>query len=123
MRKILIVDDNQDIRALLRCALETVEGFELLEASDGPAALAAVVALQPDLVLMDIMMPGAFDGLEACRRIKASEDGPVPKVILVSAKPEAEARPLAEAAGADLFVAKPFGLFSLVEWLSSLSAH
>ena len=85
MKKILIVDDNPDIRALLHATLDLAQSFEIHEAIDGVTAVEMARSLKPDLVLMDIMMPGEFDGLEACRRIKqvAGEGEVAPKVLLV----------------------------------------
>jgi CheY-like chemotaxis protein len=120
MRKILIVDDNEDIRSLLRITLELANAFELHEAVDGPAALAVVEAIRPDVVLLDIMMPRPFDGVETCRRIKEAYGAAAPRVVLISAKPETEIRAAVQAAGADLFIAKPFGPVTLVERLNQL---
>ena len=67
MRRILIVDDEFSVRSLLRDVLE-LEDYEVAEAEDGPSALAAMAQQRPDLVLLDIMMPG-LDGYEVCRRL------------------------------------------------------
>ncbi len=123
MHKILIVDDSEDIRELLRLTMELAASFEIHEAIDGPSALVAVESLHPDLVLMDIMMPGPFDGVEACRRIKEQFGAKAPKVVLVSAKPESVIQEAVAACGADLFIRKPFGPATLVEKLSKLYAR
>lgn len=120
MRKILIVDDHEDIRRFLRLTLELANAFEIHEAVDGPSALAAAAELQPDVLLLDIMMPGPFDGIETCRRLKAAGGAHAPKVVLVSAKPEADIRAAVQACGADLYIAKPFGPVTLVETLNQL---
>lgn len=122
MRKILIVDDQEDIRTLLRLTLGLANAFEIHEAVDGPAALAAVQTLQPDVLLLDIMMPGPFDGIETCRRVKAAGGAAAPKVVLVSAKPEADIRAAMKECGADLYLMKPFGPVALVEKLNQLYA-
>ncbi len=122
MRKILIVDDHEDIRTLLRLTLGLANAFEIHEAADGPAALAAVQTLQPDVLLLDIMMPGPFDGIETCRRVKAAGGAKAPKVVLVSAKPEADIRTAMADCGADLYITKPFGPVTLVEKLNQLYA-
>ncbi len=123
MHKILIVDDSEDIRELLRLTMELAASFVIHEAIDGPSALVAVESLHPDLVLMDIMMPGPFDGVEACRRIKEQFGAKAPKVVLVSAKPESVIQEAVAACGADLFIRKPFGPATLVEKLSKLYAR
>ena len=121
--KILIVDDNENIRALLHATLDLAGAFDVHEALDGPAAVALAATLQPNLVLMDIMMPGAFEGDEACRQIKAAALAAgiaVPKVILISAKPVDQIRADAQTCGADLFITKPFGPAQLVDAISNL---
>ncbi|MCV2361924.1 response regulator transcription factor [Paucibacter sp. DJ1R-11] len=124
MKKILIVDDNPDIRALLHATLDLAQSFEIHEAIDGVTAVEIARSLKPDLVLMDIMMPGEFDGLEACRRIKhqAGDGEMAPKVLLISAKPRDQVRQQLEDVGADLFMAKPFGPIQLVECIQALFA-
>lgn len=122
MHKILIVDDHADIRDLLRMTLELAQSFEMAEAVNGEAAVAEAERLKPDLVLMDIMMPGAIDGIEACRRIKALPGGDQIKVILVSAKPAEDVRQAVKDAGADLFLSKPFGPLQLVDSIGALYA-
>jgi DNA-binding response OmpR family regulator len=120
VRKILIVDDNEDIRSLLKLTLELANAFEIYEAADGPSAVEAVDTLKPDLMLLDIMMPGPFDGVETCKRVKAAGGAAAPKVILVSAKPEADILAAVKEAGADLYIAKPFGPATLVAKLNQL---
>lgn len=122
MKKILIVDDNPDIRALLHATLDLAQSFEIHETTNGVAAVELARSLKPDLVLMDIMMPGEFDGLEACRRIKqlSLDHGQPPKVLLVSAKPRDQLRQQLEEVGADEFMAKPFGPAQLVACIMAL---
>ncbi|MFY7864191.1 response regulator transcription factor [Roseateles sp.] len=119
-KKVLIVDDNADILALLHATLDLADMFEVFEASDGTTAVALAASLKPEMVLMDIMMPGAIDGLEACRQIKAAGGDAAPKVVLVSAKPVDQIKEGAKASGADLFIAKPFGPVQLVASLTAL---
>ncbi|MDT9000781.1 response regulator transcription factor [Paucibacter sp. APW11] len=121
MHKILIVDDHADIRDLLRMTLDLAQSFDIHEAKNGQEAVDIAATLKPDLVLMDIMMPGPFDGIEACRRIKA-QGGAAIKVILVSAKPAEEIRQAVKEAGADLFMSKPFGPLQLVDSITALYA-
>ncbi|MGM9514917.1 response regulator [Roseateles sp. DB2] len=121
MKKILIVDDQDEIRDLLRMTLELAQSFALSEASNAADALAQVRRDCPDLVLMDVMLPGGMSGLEACRQIKQMPEArPTPKVIIVSARPFEDLRAEFEASGADLFIAKPFGPIQLVQGISSL---
>jgi two-component system, OmpR family, response regulator len=102
-RTILVVDDDAHIRQLLVFALEKA-GQKAIEAEDGEAALAAVAAHQPDLVILDINMP-KMDGLEVCRRLRA--DGDLPILFLSSRDDEID-RVLGIELGGDDYVAKPF---------------
>lgn len=118
-KRILIVEDQADLRKLVTLTLGTTR-YELLEAADAAQALKAVQGPPPDLVLLDLMLPGGMDGLEVCRRIKADArlDGTV--VVIMTASDQAEQRARVRAAGADRYVAKPFSpreLRSLVESL------
>ena len=104
--RILVVDDNADNVEVLRMRL-VAEGHEVLEALDGPTALEKVEQEHPDLVLLDIIMPG-MDGYEVCRRIKARHDGDFVPVIMVTAKTETEAVVRGLREGADEYITKPF---------------
>ena len=105
-KRILAVDDQEDNRRILRDLL-TSAGFEVIEAVTGEEAVAVAESQQPDLILMDIQLPG-IDGYEATRRIKAIEKlRRVPLIVVTSyALSGDEAK--AMAAGADAYVSKPF---------------
>jgi DNA-binding response OmpR family regulator len=103
MKTILVVDDEPNIVELLRLYLET-EGFRVLVARDGPSALAVQAADEPDLVVLDLMLPG-IDGLEVCRRIRRTSD--VPIVMLTARDADVDVVVGLEV-GADDYVAKPF---------------
>ncbi|MEO3715397.1 response regulator [Roseateles flavus] len=121
MKKILIVDDQHEIRELLRMTLELAQSFSISEAGTAAEALERVRHDGPELVLMDVMLPGGMSGLEACRLIKQMPEArPTPKVIIVSARPFEDLRAEFEASGADLFIAKPFGPMQLVQGISKL---
>ncbi|MDT9000044.1 response regulator [Paucibacter sp. APW11] len=119
MKKILIVDDHADIRRLIRMTLE-FEDYEIQETADGQAALVAARDWQPDLVLMDVMMPGPVDGLEACRQLKQGQAGKVPPVILLTARGTKRDRDAGLEAGADAYLVKPFGPLQLIESIASI---
>ncbi|MDD0809382.1 response regulator [Curvibacter sp. RS43] len=119
MKKILIVDDHADIRKLLRMTMEFV-AYEIFEAADGKTGLAMAEELQPDLLLLDVMMPGGVDGLEVCRRVKANPNLAHAKVILLTARGQSEDRAAGFAAGADEYLVKPFSLLQLIETIHKL---
>ena len=106
--RILVVDDDANIRTLLRRLL-TTEGYSVDEAADGPAALEKVEAQAPDLILLDIMMPGQ-DGLDVLEGMRRTNDVPV---ILLTAKSEEADRVLGFRFGADDYVVKPFSTAEL----------
>ncbi len=121
MKKILIVDDQREIRDLLRMTLELAQSFTLSEAGNAAEALDQVSREPPDLILMDVMLPGGMSGLDTCRQIKQmAAPHPAPKVIIVSARPFEDLRSEYESSGADLFIAKPFGPLQLVQGISKL---
>ena len=103
--RVLIVDDNATNVDILRRLLRN--DFELDTATTGEECLNKVPAFKPQLVLLDIMMPG-LDGYEVCRRIKSSSIGDFVQVILVSGKGSAAERVLGYEAQADDYVTKPF---------------
>jgi two-component system alkaline phosphatase synthesis response regulator PhoP len=104
--KILIVDDEANIRELVKYSLER-EGFSTAEAADGPACLAMVSREKPDLIVLDIMIPGK-DGLEVCRTIKAKPETAGIAIIMLTAKAEEIDTVLGLEMGADDYVTKPF---------------
>ncbi|MET8950087.1 response regulator transcription factor [Streptomyces sp. NPDC004393] len=109
MKRVLVVDDDPTVSEVVAGYLDRA-GFAVELAADGPAAVALAVARPPDLVVLDLMLPG-MDGLEVCRRIR--EDGPLP-VIMLTARGDEEDRILGLEVGADDYVTKPFSPRELV---------
>jgi DNA-binding response OmpR family regulator len=103
MRQVLVVDDEPHIRTVLRGYLEA-DGFAVSEAADGEAALRQVKHAAPDVVLLDVMLPG-IDGLEVLRQLRASSEV---YVILVTARTEEVDKLVGLGVGADDYVTKPF---------------
>lgn len=112
--KILIVDDPPEIRNLLAITLEA-DNYEVHHANDWMSALGMTRAINPDLILLDIIMPGEFDGLEVCRRIKCDKDLSSSIVLVVSARAQVADRYKALEVGADDFLAKPFSPIALIK--------
>ncbi len=110
--RILVVDDEPDNRELLELILEW-EGFAVTKAANGAEALDAVRLELPDLILLDVMMPG-MNGYEVVAKIKASPVSRHVPVMMVSALKGLEARALGLAAGADDYLAKPFNRAELM---------
>jgi len=108
-RVVLVVDDEPGIRLLLRRYLER-EGYRVVEAADGAAALTLLAAEPVDLAVVDVMMP-KVDGFELVRQVRATSDLPV---ILLTGKGEESARVAGLELGADDYVTKPFSMPELV---------
>lgn len=102
-QKILIADDEAQIREILRIYFEK-EGFEVIEAEDGAAAILKVQSEKPDILLLDIMMP-VLDGIEVCKQVRKMSDLPI---IMVTAKDDDDDRIAGLEIGADDYITKPF---------------
>ena len=117
---ILIVDDEPDVRKVVRSVLEA-DGYQVTEAADGPAALTLLRSIGgprgPQLVVLDVMMPG-IDGVEVCRQIPHDRM----KVLMLTARDDAETREAAMAAGADRYMTKPFSAVDLLDAARELLA-
>ena len=103
--KILIVDDEKTIADILAYNLRK-EGYDTIEAFDGDTGLALAISENPDLVILDIMMPG-LDGYEVCRQIRKVSQVPI---IMLTAKAEESDKVLSFELGADDYITKPFGM-------------
>ncbi len=103
-KRILIIDDERDIREVATASLELVGGFEVLQEASGSAGLAAALREGPDAILLDIMMP-EMDGYETLRRLKQDERLRSIPVVLLTAKVQASMAKPAEVAG---ILWKPF---------------
>lgn len=116
--RVLVVDDLAEIRDLLQAYLED-EGYDVLTAKDGQEALAAVAAHPPDLILLDVMMPGT-DGYEVCRRLKSDEKTAFIPIVMLTALQELEHRLQGIEVGADEYLTKPFRRMELLTRVRSL---
>ena len=112
MPTILVVDDEPSIRGLLRAALDG-NGYRLLDAADGASALQIAQRERPDLILLDIALPG-LSGLEVCRRLRANPATAETPVLLLSGIVQAGEQREATKAGAQGVIAKPFSPAALV---------
>ncbi len=116
--RVLVVDDAEDLRMLLRLRIDRLEGFEVVgEAGDGVAAVEQARALQPDLVLLDLAMP-RMDGLEALPLIREAVPGV--RVVVLSGFNQGTMADEARAAGADHYVVKGGSLRELFDVVDAL---
>ncbi len=115
---ILVVDDEPEVRTVVRSVLEA-DGYEVTEAADGPAALLLLNSIGgprgPQLVVLDVMMPG-IDGVEVCRQIPHDRM----KVVMLTARDDADTRRRAEEAGCDRYLTKPFSAVELLDAVREL---
>lgn len=109
MKRILVVDDEPTILSAVATRLRA-EAFEVDTAADGPSAVATAAATHPDLVVLDVMLPG-FDGLEVCRRIQADRVVPV---LMLTARTDETDMLIGLGIGADDYLTKPFSMRELV---------
>ena len=115
LQRVLVVDDDATIADSVAARLRA-EGLEVQSASDGPAAVAAFRSRDPDLVVLDVMLPG-FDGLEVCRRIQAVRAVPV---LMLTARAEETDLLVGLGVGADDYLTKPFSMRELVARVHAL---
>lgn len=118
--KILIVEDHQTMREAMRLVLEP-EGFDIREAADGPSALAAIREDPPDLVFLDLNIPGS-SGVEVLRELKSDPTTAGVRVIIVTATGEEE-RQRVLGLGADGYFTKPFSPIALLRTVEQVLAE
>ena len=109
--RVLVVDDDPTVRNVLSTLLG-FEGVDVSMAEDGVAALAMAERLRPDVVLLDVNLPGK-DGFEVCRELKARAAGE--RVVMITGRAAREDELAGLAAGADAFLRKPFSPLELIE--------
>ncbi|MBI2154740.1 MAG: response regulator [Candidatus Rokubacteria bacterium] len=118
MAIVLIVDDEAPIVELVRFTLED-EHVRVLEAGDGLEALAVARAEQPDLIFLDVQLP-RLNGFEVCRRLRIEPGLEKTKIVMLTAAGQVQDLERGRAAGADLYLTKPFSPLRLLTLVSSL---
>lgn len=119
MKRILIVDDMREIRELVRVTLE-IKDFELLMAENGQQVLELAIRHRPDLILLDVIMPGEPDGLEVCRQLKSDSRTQEILVFLLTSAGQEKDIEAGIRAGADDYLVKPFSPLTLMRKVESL---
>ena len=118
-KRILIIEDHADIRRLIHMTLE-FENHEIHETANADEGLQAVRRLRPDMLLLDIMMPGSMDGLALCRLVKSDPSLGKPWVVLLTARGQSQDIEAGMNAGADAYLLKPFSPLKLIETIDNL---
>ena len=113
-KRILIVDDQGELRKLVRMTLE-FEDYELHEAEDGKRALVLVKTIMPDLVILDVMMPGDINGYDVCQLIKDNPETSDTYIILLTARGQKSDLERGGEVGANTYLVKPFSPIELVD--------
>jgi len=121
MYRILIVDDHPELRKLV--ALTLGPGYAIREARDGIEALERCRDFLPDLVLLDVAMPGAVDGFTVCREIRADPEIAGTSIVMLSAHARERDFTHGRACGADDYLVKPFSPLALLELVQRLIAQ
>lgn len=118
MKKILIVDDEEKVRGLVEVTLSIGE-FEILHASSGEEGLWKARECMPDIILLDVMMPG-LDGVEVCRLLKKDPDTKHIYIIMLTAKGQEADKKKGFAAGANEYFVKPFSPMELINKIDKI---
>jgi len=118
LRRVLIADDETNIRNILDYTLHA-EGFEVIPARDGEEAFVLAQSLRPDVIILDVMMPGV-DGIATCRRLKADRRTARIPVIMLTARTTRADRRAGGDAGADAYMTKPFSPARLIAAVQDL---
>ena len=120
-RKALIVDDQPDIRKLIRLTLQHLDDVEVQEADNGGDGWRLAQDFKPDLMLLDVMMPGELDGYQVCSKVKKDPLlGPRTKVILLTARAQKEDEEQGRKAGADAYLTKAFSPLKLLDLMDNM---
>ena len=122
MKKILIVDDEEKVRKLIEITLSIGE-FEVLQASTGEECVKIAQETGPDIILLDVTMPGELDGLDACRLLKKDPATKDCYVIMLTAKGQQVDKEKGFAMGADDYFIKPFSPMELIDKLNKITSQ
>ncbi len=121
MKKILIVDDEEKVRKLVEVTL-SIGTFEILHASSGEEGLKIAREAMPDIILLDIMMPGKLDGFDVCGLLKKDPDTRDTYIVMLTAKGQQADKKKGLALGADDYFVKPFSPMELIDKIDKVLA-
>jgi two-component system response regulator MprA len=116
--KVLVIDDEESIVDFIKLGLH-YEGFQVEAAPDGEQGIVAAQRINPDVIILDVMMPGV-DGLEVCRRLRANPTTSDIPILMLTAKDEVGDRILGLQTGADDYITKPFNFYELLERIRAI---
>jgi CheY-like chemotaxis protein len=117
--RILVVEDQDSIRRMIE-VLVKARGHEVVAVASGARAIDACLTTTPDVVLLDLMLPGGYDGFEVCRRLRSDPATRDAAVVVISALDDEDAKARAIAAGATAFYTKPFSPIALLKEIERL---
>ena len=117
-KKILLVDDEPDILSMLKMRLEA-SGYEVITAADGNTAYNKAKSDLPDLIILDLMLPG-IDGYQVCRLLKFDEKYRHIPIVMLTAKGQREDKEWGEKVGADYYFTKPFNAVEVLDKIKEL---
>jgi DNA-binding response OmpR family regulator len=119
--RILVLEDEDSIRRMIS-ALVQARGFEVIGVGTGVKALDEASKVVPDVAILDLMVPGAFDGFEVCRRLRSNAPTSKIPIIVISALDDPASREKAMQAGATTYFVKPFSAIALLKELEAVKA-
>ena len=117
--RILVVEDQDSIRRMIE-ALVQARGYQVTAVASGTKAIDVAATEPPDLVLLDLMLPGQYDGFEVCRRLREDPSTRRVPVVIISALDDEESRKRAADAGATAYYTKPFSPIALLKEIDRL---
>jgi CheY-like chemotaxis protein len=117
--KVLVADDEDSLRVLLRAVINSEDGFDFSEAVDGDDVLEKVHENKPEILILDVMMPGKT-GFEVCEILKQDPDFKDIEIVILTAKGQESDQEWAKSCGADYFLRKPFSPLELIDILKSI---
>ena len=120
--RILVVEDQDSIRRMIE-ALVQARGYEVTAVSSGAKAIDVAMTDPPDMVLLDLNLPGQYDGFDVCQRLRSDPGTRAVPVVIISAMDDDESRARATAAGATAYYTKPFSPIALLKEIDRLKSQ